>query len=317
MKIAMIATGRIAETQLAPAIAAARGAQLWSVYSRDQGRAEAFARTHGAASATPAYDNLDALLSDDELDAVLIASPDKLHAPQTIAAVKAGKHVLTEKPMTTDAASAEAMVDAASSAGVKLGVAYHLRWHAGHRALHEAAAAGKFGTLRHMRVQWPMMSDPGNWRANSELATWWCLSGVGTHCLDQIRWFMRPDNGEVTRLTSVINRSVYGGPHEETAVLAMQFESGATAEMCNTVLFTGPMRMEIYGSSGFALCEDTLGAAGAGDIRTHEGAFGFDVRNPFVGEIEDFARAIADDRDPEVNGQEGTRNVQLLLEAIA
>ncbi|MBT6273309.1 MAG: Gfo/Idh/MocA family oxidoreductase, partial [Chromatiales bacterium] len=142
MKIAMIATGRIAETQLAPAIAAARGAQLWSVYSRDQGRAEAFARTHGAASATPAYDNLDALLSDDELDAVLIASPDKLHAPQTIAAVKAGKHVLTEKPMTTDAASAEAMVDAASSAGVKLGVAYHLRWHAGHRALHEAAAAG-------------------------------------------------------------------------------------------------------------------------------------------------------------------------------
>ncbi|NKC14539.1 MAG: hypothetical protein GKR94_20865 [Gammaproteobacteria bacterium] len=322
MKIALLATGRIADTQLAPAIAQANGAELWSVLSRDKVRARAFAVKHAAASPQPAYDDLDELLSDDALEAVVIASPDKLHAPQTLAALAAGKHVLTEKPMTTDMASANAMVEAARGAGLRLGIAYHLRWHAGHRALHrlmtgEARTGGGFGPIRHMRVQWPMQSDPGNWRAGAELARWWCLSGVGTHCLDQIRWFMRPHNGEISKLVSVINRSVYDGPHEETAVIAMQFESGATAEMCNSVLFAGPRRMEIYAESGYALCENTLGADGAGRIVTHEGDFGFAVRNPFVGEIEDFVAAVAQGRAPEVDGCEGLRNVELLLEAVA
>jgi 1,5-anhydro-D-fructose reductase (1,5-anhydro-D-mannitol-forming) len=316
MKIGLIATGRIAETQLAPAINAAAGAELWSVYSRDRQRASDFANRHGAASATPGYGDLDEMLADDALDAVLIASPDKLHAAQTIAAAKAGKHVLTEKPMTTDRDAAAAMVSACAEANVKLGVAYHLRWHAGHRALHADAQAGKFGTLRHMRVQWPMQSGPENWRAQEELATWWCLSGVGTHCLDQIRWFMRPTQGEVVRLLPLITKSVYGGPHEETAVLTMEFESGATAEMCNSVLFPGPLRMEVYGASGYALCEGTLGAAGAGSIVTHDGDYAFDVCNPFAGEIEDFVNAVADDREPEVSGAEGQRNVDLLLQAI-
>ena len=91
---------------------------------------------------------------------------------------------------------------------------FPLGWHAGHRALHTDAQAGALGTLRHMRVQWPMHSGPENWRAQEELATWWCLSGVGTHCLDQIRWFMRPTQGEVVRLLPLITKSVYDGPHE-------------------------------------------------------------------------------------------------------
>jgi 1,5-anhydro-D-fructose reductase (1,5-anhydro-D-mannitol-forming) len=317
LKIAMIATGRIAETQLAPAINQADGAQLWSVYSRDQGRADAFAKAHGAAAPKAAYDNLDALLSDDDLDAVMIASPDGLHAEQTIAAAKAGKHVLTEKPMTTSAEDAKAMIAACDAAGVKLGIAYHLRWHDGHRKLHGMFQDGKFGTLRHMRVQWPMMSGPDNWRAKTDVARWWCLSGVGTHCLDQIRWFMSPTQGEVVKLEKLIAKSVYQGPHEETAILAMQFESGATAEMCNSVLFPGPLRMEVYGAEGYALCESTLGAAGAGSIETGDGPIEFEVKNPFRGEVEDFAQAVAEDRDPEVPGREGARNVELLLEAVS
>lgn len=317
MNLALIATGRIADTQLAPAISAANGAQLWSVMSRDQSRAAEFAKQHGAKAKQPAHDSLKSLLADPDLDAVMIASPDGLHAEQAIAAAQAGKHVLTEKPMTVSAEDADNMVSACTKANVRLGVAYHLRWHQGHRQLWQLASDGHFGTLRHMRVQWPMMSSPDNWRAKSEVARWWCLSGVGTHCLDQIRWFMKPNHGEVKQLEKIITRTVHQGPHEETAILTMQFESGATAEMCNSVLFAGPRRMEIYGADGYALCEDTLGADGAGSIVTHQGAFDFGVKNPFVGEIEDFARAVKDGRDPEVNGAEGARNVQLLLEAVS
>src|SRR6185295_4929236 len=113
-----------------------------------------FASRHGAASPEPVYTDLAGLLTDPHLDAVLIATPDGLHARQAVAAARAGKHVLVEKPMATDLEGARAMVNAAEAAGVRLGVAYHLRWHAGHRLLHERVQQGDLGDLRHMRAQW-------------------------------------------------------------------------------------------------------------------------------------------------------------------
>ena len=318
LRIAMIATGGIADNVLAPAIEHAAGAELWSVLSRDPGRARDFAVRHAAASPEPAYTDLDALLADPELDAVLIASPDGVHAEQCIAAAGAGKHVFCEKPMATSAADAERMTAACRDAGVKLGIAYHMRWHRGHRDLAGAVHAGRFGDLRHMRVQWSMRArDDSNWRARSEVGRWWGLAAVGTHCLDQVRWYMLPSCGEVTRLTPLITRNVFRGPHDETALLALEFEFGATAEVCTSVLFDAPKRMEVYGSDGHALFDDTLGRFGRGRILTHEGEHAFEAADPYTGEVEDFAAAVREDRDPEVNGEEGARNVALLEEAIA
>ena len=127
LRIAMIGTGWIADDALAPAVAKAAGAVLWSVLSREEGRARDFAERHGAASPAPSHTDLDALLADPELDAVLIASPDGLHAEQCVAAARAGKHVLCEKPMATTAADAERMTAACRDAGVRLGIAYHMR----------------------------------------------------------------------------------------------------------------------------------------------------------------------------------------------
>ena len=318
LRIAMIATGGIAESALAPAIRRTGGAELWSVLSRDAGRARDFAARHGAASPEPAHDDIDTLLADPALDAVVIAAADGLHAEQCIAAAGAGKHVLCEKPMATSAADAERMAAACRAAGVRLGIAYHMRWHRGHRALAHAAHTGRFGVLRHMRAQWTMRApDDSNWRAHSEVARWWGLSAVGTHCLDQIRWYMLPSCGEIVRITPHIARNVFRGPHDETALLALEFESGATAEICTSVLFDAPRRMEVYGSEGYALFEDTLGRYGAGRIVTDEGEHAFEVADPYTGEIEDFVTAVREDRDPEVNGEEGARNVALLEQAVS
>jgi len=265
MNIAMIGTGRIADAQLAPAIAQAEGARLWSVMSRDEQRGRKFAERHGAAAPNAVHTHLDSLLADDELDAVLIASPDKLHASQCIAAARAGKHVLTEKPMATDVAEAQAMVEACDKAGVVLAVAYHLRWHAGHRKLAEIVHGGELGTIRHMRVQWTFLApDAGNWRASPDVGRWWGLAGVGTHCLDQVRWLMVPSCGEIAVQENLISREAWKGPHDETALISLGFESGATAEICSSVLFDAPRRMEVYGSSNYAICDDTLGRPRAG-----------------------------------------------------
>ena len=317
INIAVLGTGRIADVALVPALRKVPQARLWSVLSRDAARARSFAERHGAGAAQPAYTDLDALLADPELDAVIIASPDKLHAEQTLAAARAGKHVLTEKPMATQLADAEHMLTSCQQAGVTLAVAYHMRWHDGHRQLQADVSQGLIGTPRHMRIQWSWLApDAANWRAGADLGQWWSLAGVGTHCLDQIRWFLRPFGGEIATLKSVINRAVWQGPHDETAVLALQFESGLTAELCSSVLFQAPTRMEIYGSAGYAICDGTLGGHGGGSIHTHKGNYPFEIVDPYAGEIADFVTAIKDQRAAEVDGQEGARNVALLCQAI-
>jgi len=315
IRVGLIGPGKIADRHLAPAIAATDGIELWTVLSRDPGRAAAFASRHGAAAPDPAPKDLDAMLADPELDAVLIASPDKLHADQAIAAARAGKHVLCEKPMATSPAEARAMVDAARDAGVVLGVAYHLRWHAGHRALVERIRAGALGELFHVRVAWTYQAaDAANWRAHPEVGRWWGLAGVGTHCVDLVRWLMQ-GAGEVVDVGSVIGQPRWKTGHDETAVVGLRFASGATAEILTSVLLAAPRRVEVWGSGGAAVCEDTLGPSGAGSITVDGADLAFARVDPYAGEIADFARAIRDGGACEVDGAEGLRNVEILTRA--
>ena len=314
--IALIGTGGIVQDAHAPAIQLAPSVQLWSVLSRNMSRAREFAKSHAACSTEPAHDTLDSLLSDPELHAVLIATPDRLHCSQAVAAAEAGKHVLLEKPIATTLEDARAIVDACEQNGVTLGLCYHLHWHDGHRQIVSRAHAGEFGELRHVRAMWTWHAPDGyNWRASSELGRWWSLAGVGTHCLDLARWTLSPSCGEISELSSTVTKKYWGGPHDETAILSGRFESGATMELCSSVLFDAPTRFEIYGSKGFAICESTLGRHGAGQIWTDSGAVEFEVKNPFIGLIEDFCEAIKERRPPEVSGAEACRNIEFLLRA--
>lgn len=315
-KIALIGTGGIVQSAHAPALRFAPSAQLWSVLSRDISRARKFAESHAACSTEPAHDTLESLLSDPELQAVLIATPDRLHCAQAIVAADAGKHVLLEKPIATTLGDAHKIVDACERNGVTLGLCYHLRWHDGHRKIVTRAHDGEFGELRHVRAMWTWhAADTDNWRASSELGRWWSLAGVGTHCLDLARWTLSPSCGEISELSSTVTKQYWGGPHDETAILSGRYESGATMELCSSVLFDAPTRFEIYGTKGYAICESTLGRNGAGRIWTDSGAVEFEIKSPFIGLIEDFCDAISKRRPPEVSGAEACRNVEFLLRA--
>lgn len=322
LNVGIIGTGGISENALTPAIMASSRVRLHSVMSRDIQRARTFAsqfKTDDAKDSNEpvqCFDNLEACLSDSDLDAVVIATPDRLHAQQTIAAAEAGISVLVEKPMATSVADAEAMVSACDDAGVTLAVAYHSRWHRGHRQLAQQVHAGKFGDIRHARAQWTFKApDAGNWRAHEELGHWWSLAATGTHCVDWISWMLGPQCGEVVDVSSVVSRGVLGSAHDETASVSLLFSSGATAQLTSSVLFDAPGRCEIYGSKGYAVGVGTLGRGGGGEIMTGEGSLDFPEVDPFVGEINDFADAIVLGREPEVSGEDGVKNVEILIKA--
>ncbi|HTK05306.1 MAG TPA: Gfo/Idh/MocA family oxidoreductase [Candidatus Eisenbacteria bacterium] len=316
LRFGIIGPGGIADSQLAPALARVPGTALWSVMSRDHGRAAAFALKHGAASPSPAHADLGGMLADPALDAVVIATPDKLHAPQAIAAAAAGKHVFVEKPMATNADDAFAMVAACREAGVRLGVGYHNRWHAGHRLLAKAVADGALGSLRHMRVHWSYEEkDATNWRAHDSVGRWWCMAALGTHCLDVVRWMMVPQCGEVRAVRALFSNAKFRSPHDETATVLLRFTNGATAEILASVAMRPERTIEIHGDKASARCEWTLGAKGVGAITVGGSPLAFVPANPYVGELADFAAAVREGREPEVDGEEGAKNVALLVAA--
>ena len=132
---AVISTGLHPDNKIAPAIYATPEANLVGVYSRDLGQAEAFAQKHGAPAA---YASMDSLLQDSRVDAVFLCSPNFLHARHALQAAAAGKHVFSEKPMTTTLEDAVAMVRGCREKGLTLATGYHLRTHPGHILAREA-----------------------------------------------------------------------------------------------------------------------------------------------------------------------------------
>ena len=316
LHLGLVGPGGIADHRLAPAIRRLAGATLWSVCSRDHARAADFAARHGARHVHTDYATM---LADPDLHAVVLATPDRLHAAQAIAAARAGKHVFVEKPMATSVADAAAMLAAAADADIKLAVGYHLRWHAGLRALRHKILAGELGRILHLRVAWTFVErDPTNWRAGPDVGRWWSLAAVGTHALDLAHWLLSPVCGELAQLQALTSSFVHGGPHDESAVLALKFASGTTADILTSVLFRAPRNVEVYGDRGSARAEEVLGPHGNGRIvLTIDGTtsdLAYDPVDPYEQELRDFVAAIAGDRPPEVDAAAGLRNVEWLCE---
>src|SRR6185437_8719901 len=164
----IVSTGKHPDIKIAPAMAAAAGGELVGVYSRDQQRAEAFARTHGARAA---YRQLRDLLADSRIDGVFVASPNAEHVVQ---AAEAGKHVLCEKPMATTIADAARMLEACRRADVTLGVAFNLRQHPAYRRARELVAAAALGRIVLAQAQWAFgVRGRDGSPPRTQLTQWW------------------------------------------------------------------------------------------------------------------------------------------------
>src|SRR6202043_2465089 len=120
-----------------------------AVAARDRSRAEAFAARY---SVPTIHDSYEALLADPSLDAVYIPLPNALHAQWTLAALEAGKHVLCEKPFTSNAAQAREVAAAAQGSGLVVMEAFHYRYHPLARRMSELVHGGQLGRIRQVSV---------------------------------------------------------------------------------------------------------------------------------------------------------------------
>ena len=324
----IIGIGSHADLKIAPAMDLADDSRLVSVYSRDQARADAFAARHGADAAC---NDFDFLLADSRVDAVFICSPNHLHAPQTIRAAAAGKHVLAEKPMATTISDAAAMIDACRDHGVTLGLGFELRFHPAHLWAKQVIGDGTIGHIRLARAQWGRgnRGEPEH-LPRTGLREWWetpemigdasVLVGLGVHVFDLMRFLLREDVVEVVAMT---DGQTERQPLEHIATIALRMGSGTIAQvMCGRMLPDTQNDLGLYGSDGrFATRESVwearLGQAEIVSASQEESrSFEYNYLANFVDELNDFRSALEHDRAPAATGEDGLRAAEITSAAI-
>jgi len=149
LRIGVLGAAKIVPAALLKPAASNPDVVVAAVAARDQQRAAVFATKHGIATVHPTYE---ALLADPSLDAVYNPLPNGLHGHWTIAALRAGRHVLCEKPFTANADEAQLVADAAADAGLVVMEAFHWRYHPLAARMVEIVRSGELGELRHIET---------------------------------------------------------------------------------------------------------------------------------------------------------------------
>jgi predicted dehydrogenase len=316
----ILSTADIGMQKVIPAIQRAADCEVVAIASRDGDRARAAAQELGIPTAYAAYE---ALLAADDVDAVYIPLPNDLHAPWTIAAVDAGKHVLCEKPLAMDAAEAQTMVDAADAAGVKLAEAFMYRHHPTWVDAVRLVREGAIGQLRAVQTWFSYFNDdPTNIRNRPEHGGG-ALMDIGCYCINLSRLLF---DAEPTEVQAIVHRDpVMGVDTLASAVLG--FAGGGQASFTCSIRAEPDQRVHIVGDRGridieipFNIPPDretrlrvTAGGdppvAPATEVRTYPAADAYTLQ------AEAFARAVIDDTDVPVPLTDAVAN-QTVIDTI-
>ncbi|MET4098613.1 putative dehydrogenase [Agrococcus sp. UYP10] len=218
------------------------GHRLVAVGSRDQGRAQAFATTHGAATAHGSYE---ALVADPDVDIVYVASPHGLHREHALLAIEAGKHVLVEKAFTTTGDEAQEVVDAARAKGVFVMEAMWTRFLPTMEVVRERIAAGNLGELVSVTADHSQMLDlsPGGRMIERALGGG-ALLDLGVYCVSLAHAFLGP----VTRVRAAGAVDAAGVDHRGSAILT--HEGGRMSTVTFSMETLGSNRASIAGTEG-------------------------------------------------------------------
>ena len=239
LRIGILSTAKIAHAFVAGARQAS-GVEVVAVASRERERAEAFAHAHGLARAV----DYDALLGDPEVDAIYNPLPNTLHAAWSIAAMRAGKHVLCEKPLALSVSEAEAMFAAADTHGVVLLEAFPYMFQPQTLELERLVREGAIGELRTMFAAFGFtMDDPTNIRLDAALGGG-ALLDAGCYAVSFVRQIL----GRRPTRVSAVARFAHGV--DQTLVATLEHEGGGLAQISCSFATAVHRHALITGSAG-------------------------------------------------------------------
>jgi predicted dehydrogenase len=250
MRVALFGCGWIQDFHARGVLAC--GHEVVAVANHREESARAFAERHGIPRVTTDWETL---ARDPGVDAAVVSTPNALHAPQAIALLEAGKHVLVEKPMATSVAECDAMIEAAARGGASLMVAHCWRFHPDVQAMGARIAAGELGEIVKTRgygvhAGW----GPSGWFTQKALAGGGALADMGVHAIDTVRYLLGdPDPG---RVCAVIGTRYGTYDVDDDGILLISWSQGT-----NSIVESGwwhphkeglEAETEVYGTKGYA-----------------------------------------------------------------
>ena len=327
---AIIGTGMISRFH-ARAIEEVRGARLVACYSRAAARAKAFGEEVGC---TP-YANLAKMLAKADVDIVTIATPSGAHQEPAVAAARAGKHVIVEKPLEITLRRCDRIIRECDKNSVKLATIFPSRFHDSSIQMKRALDAGRFGrlTLGDAYVKWFRTQeyyDSGAWRGTWKLDGGGALMNQAIHTVDLLSWLMGPVEEIYAHVATLAHKRI---EVEDVATATLRFASGALGVIeATTAAYPGYLkRIELHGSEGTAVLEEEdikawdFAKKSRSDAAIHKAmqkskSTGGGAADPSaIGhhghtlQFRDFVKAINTDSAPAVDGHEGRKPVEIIL----
>jgi predicted dehydrogenase len=296
--------------ELAKAVERSRAGVVATCYARSREARETFAAAHQCAAAA----SFEAILDDDAIDGLVLATPHSTHRPMIEAAAEAGKHVFVEKPLAVSYWDADAAVRAARAAGIVLQVGHHRRRTAAQRALRQRVDANAFGLIHLVEAKMTTPSDltpRGGWRGDPDECPLGGMTALGVHVVDSIHYLA----GGVREVYTYSRRLLGRGALDDITTLSLDLESGALATLSTSVVLPRETTIAVHGHDGSGWSE-LDGAQLFLQSPTERERQRRDVEpvDAVAEQFVEFAECIRTGADPEANGEAG-RDVVAVMEA--
>jgi predicted dehydrogenase len=307
--------GLHAVKRLMPSFALAEHSTCTALSRRDLAQARASAEQF---KIPHAFTSTEDLARSPEVDAVFVATPDALHLRDVLAALRAGKPVLCEKPMAMNAAEVEQMIAAAKAAALPLGVAHVFRFEESTRRLRERIARGNIGrpVLARAEFCYPGFESARTWITDPKLATGGPIADVGVHCIDALRFIL---NDEVVAVSCSAVQDERSGDVECAGTVTLEFTRKTLAAVTVSTRSQYRTLLEFTGEHGVLTALDglnverpvTLEFRPSADPRHVEKE---DVSNhlAYVRQLDAFALAVRGGAPFPAPAEEALRNQQVL-----
>ncbi len=305
----VLGVAKIATTKVIPAMQRCEYAEIAAIASRDLPKAREAAESLNIPKAHSSYE---ALLADPEIDAIYIPLPNQLHVPWSIRSVRAGKHVLCEKPIGLSSAEARDLIAARDAAGVKVGEAFMVRTHPQWLRARELARSGAIGDLPLITGPFSYFNrDPTNVR---NIAEWGggALMDIGCYPITLSRMVFGEEPG---RVLGLIERDPEFRTDRLTSAM-LEFPSGQCAFSCSTQLVPY-QRMHLFGTRGRIEIEIPFNAPPDRPTRifVDDRVEEFPICDQYTIQGDLFSRAILEDGPVPVPLEDAFKNM-LVIEAV-
>ncbi len=327
---AVIGCGGIADRRTIPeGIFPSPKCKLTAVMDSDPARAAGVAAKYGGVHYFTAVEPLLAL---PDVQAVYIATPNCYHKEQVIAAARAGKHVLIEKPVALTVTDAEEMIAICNENGVKLMAGYMMRFHAHHQKLKAMIDAGDLGQVVYGRAQLTCWYPPipSAWRQDVVMGGGGAWIDMGSHCIDLLEMWLGP----VRRAAAFSQTLTHAYPVDDSTTVLCEFASGAQGVVevnYNIPDDAAQNSLELRGTRGVVVADHTIGQGAGGNMtaylfdqadysasqeRSHTAGgqpIVVEPINPYRAEVEHFVDCIEQDSELINNGEHALHNLKLVL----